>query len=178
MRYERDRSAIGWTGAHLIGKDSQRAPLGTYLTFGVTAVLFWILNHGGKVGKDLALGNPVEALQTVSQNPSLDKTLPLADGRALKPVEIQLVYLDECHEFAKNHDLPDWAPGVLERWRSTSRGWPTTRSTWPDNSTPTPSSGFTTASSIAPRLLGPTCEPACSYCGAFAPTLLRCWCKR
>ncbi len=119
VRYERDRSAIGWTRAHLIGKDSQCAPLGTYLTFGVTALLFWILNHGGKVGKGLALGNSVEALQTVSQNPSLDKTLPLADGRALKPIEIQLVYLDECHEFAKNHELPDWAPGVLERWQST-----------------------------------------------------------
>ena len=119
VRYERDCSSMGWTRAHLIGKDSQRAPLGTYLTFGVTALLFWILNHGGKVGTGLALGNPVEALRTVSQNPNLDKTLQLADGRTMTPIEIQLVYLDECHGFAKDHELPDWAPGVLERWQST-----------------------------------------------------------
>jgi hypothetical protein len=119
VRYERDRSSMGWTRAHLIGKDSQRAPLGTYLTFGVTALLFWILNHGGKVGKDLALRDPVEALRIVSQNPSLDKTLQLADGRTMTPIEIQLIYLDECNLFAKNHELPDWGRGVLERWQPT-----------------------------------------------------------
>lgn len=119
IRYERDRSSMGWKRAHLIGKDSQRAPLGSFLTFGTTALLFWILNHGGQVGKGLALSNAVEALQAVSQNPSLDKTLQLADGRTMTPIEIQLVYREECNEFAKTHELPDWGAEVLERWQST-----------------------------------------------------------
>ena len=119
VRYERDQSSMGWTRAHLIGKDSQRAPLGTYLTFGVTALLFWILNQGGKVGSGLALHNPVESLQTVSQNPSLDEKLQLLDGRTLTPIEIQLAYLDECDVFAQAHELPDWGPDLLQRWRTT-----------------------------------------------------------
>jgi hypothetical protein len=119
VRYERDHSPMGWTRAHLIGKDSQRAPLGTYLSFGVTALLFWVLNHDGQLGAGLALRDPLETLWSISRNPSLDKTVRLADGRMMTPVEIQLVYLEECQTFARNHELPDWAGEVLQRWQAT-----------------------------------------------------------
>ena len=56
VRKTTDSSSSGWTRCHLIAKDSQRAPLGIYLTFGTTGLLFWILNHGGKVGRGLRTG--------------------------------------------------------------------------------------------------------------------------
>ena len=40
-----------WTRAHLIAKDSQRAPFGIYLTFGTTGLLFQMINDGRKVGR-------------------------------------------------------------------------------------------------------------------------------
>ncbi len=119
VRYERDQSSTGWTRAHLIGKDSQRAPLGTYLTFGTTGLIFWVLNNGGRVGMGMKLRDPVESLRTVSQDPSLEKPLQLADGRSMTPVEIQRNYLDDCRAFGQHNELPDWAPALLEQWQQT-----------------------------------------------------------
>ena len=66
-----DTSRDGWTRAHLIVKDSQRTAFGNYLTYGITGLLFWILNHGGSVGTGLQLENPVRALRKVSRDPWL-----------------------------------------------------------------------------------------------------------
>ncbi len=119
VRYRRDQSSAGWIRAHLIGKDSQRAPLGTYLTFGTTGALFWVLNHGGAVGRGLALRDPVEALRIVSQHPNLDVALSLADGRTMTPIEIQAAYLNQCRDFAASHDPPEWVSPVLACWQQT-----------------------------------------------------------
>ena len=53
----------GWIRAHLISKDSQRAPLGIYLTHGVTGLLIEMLNRGVAVGQGLALVDPVATLR-------------------------------------------------------------------------------------------------------------------
>ena len=53
MRKETD-GADGWTRIHLIGKDSQRAPFGIYLTFAVTGLLIEMINRGLPVGKRLS----------------------------------------------------------------------------------------------------------------------------
>ena len=112
-----DRSENGWTRVHLIGKDSQRAPLGIYLTFGVTGLLFWILNHGGRVGHGLALAEPVAALRQVSLDPSTKVMLRLADGRQMNAAEMQEAYLAEAETYSQRHELPPWAPTLLSHWR-------------------------------------------------------------
>ena len=60
-----------WTRIHLIGKDSQRAPLGIYLTHGVTGLLFLLLNEGKSLGAGLDVEDPVQALRAVSSDPWL-----------------------------------------------------------------------------------------------------------
>lgn len=119
VRKQSDRSGDGWTRAHLIGKDSQRAPLGTYLTFGTTGLLFYMLNQGYTPRGNLQLANPVAAVRSVSLDPYLKKPLPLADGRQLTPLEIQHAYLADCEAFAASHPLPEWGRELLVNWRAT-----------------------------------------------------------
>jgi hypothetical protein len=111
--------AAGWTRVHLIGKDSQRAPFGIYLTFGVTGLLFVLLNAGRKVGKGLLLKDPLAALRTISCDPWLRAQVPLEDGRQLTALDIQEAYLADCEREVPRTDCPAWADDVLHHWRET-----------------------------------------------------------
>jgi hypothetical protein len=120
QRGARDGSARkGWARAHLLGKDSQRAPFGTYLTFGTTGLLFLLVNAGRRVGKGLQLADPVRALGVLSRDPRLRARVPLADGRSLTALEIQESYLAECEAGLPGGDFPPWAQEVLGHWRQT-----------------------------------------------------------
>ena len=69
VRKSSDVSPAGWVRAHLICKDSQRAPFGSYLTFGTTGLLFHLLNTGRGVGHRLAPKDPIGAVRAISQDP-------------------------------------------------------------------------------------------------------------
>jgi Pup-ligase protein len=119
IRKAADAARQGWTRVHLICKDSHRAPLGIYLTFGTTGLLFLLINAGLKVGKGLQLADPVAAVQAVSLDPWLRVRVPLLDGRKLTALEIQECYLAECDRAVQGGDYPDWAGDVLRHWRET-----------------------------------------------------------
>jgi hypothetical protein len=108
-----------WTRIHLIGKDSQRAPLGIYLTHAVTGLLIEMLNRGRTVGKRLQLVDPVRSLRTFSLDPWARSKAQLSDGRRLSAVEIQSVYLEECEQALQAGVLPDWAAETIALWRET-----------------------------------------------------------
>ena len=112
-------AAEGWTRAHLISKDSQRAPLGIYLTHGTTALLFLLLNEGRRVGVGLELENPIVALRAISCDPWLRKRVRLADGRSLTALEIQQLYHEDCAREVQRGDLPPWAGAVVRHWGET-----------------------------------------------------------
>jgi Pup-ligase protein len=112
-------AAAGWTRAHMVGKDSQRAPFGIYLTFATTGLLFALLNEGVPVGAGLALKDPVQALQDLARDPWLKVRVPLADGRHLSALEIQECYLQECERALAAGGWPAWAPEALGHWRAT-----------------------------------------------------------
>jgi proteasome accessory factor A len=109
----------GWMRVHLIGKDSQRAPLGIYLTYGVTGLLIEMLNRGLRVGRGLELAAPVAALRAFSLDPWGKATVGLADGRHLTAAQIQALYLEECERAVQSGGMPEWAPEVLGHWRQT-----------------------------------------------------------
>lgn len=119
IRKANDSSAAGWVRAHLVGKDSQRRPFGVYLTFGVTGLLFHLVNHGRKVGKGLKLRDPLEAVRAISRDPWQQARVELVDGRFLTALEIQQCYLAECEKALPRGDWPDWAPDVVRHWRET-----------------------------------------------------------
>src|SRR5262249_52943692 len=68
-----------WTRIHLIGKDSQRAPFGIYLTHAVTGLLIEMINRGLRVGDGLALSDPLAALRAFSFDPWGKARARLAD---------------------------------------------------------------------------------------------------
>jgi proteasome accessory factor A len=119
IRKDTDHSGDGWIRVHLIGKDSQRAPFGAYLTYATTGLLIEMLNRGLRVGAGLALADPVTALHTLSRDPWLRTRVALADGRKLTALEIQASYLEECEKALQHGGLPDWAGEAIGYWRAT-----------------------------------------------------------
>jgi hypothetical protein len=106
-----------WMRIHLIGKDSQRAPFGTYLTYATTGLLIEMINRGLEVGKGLALATPVESLRAISLDPWGRRTIELLDGRKMKAVEVQALYLEECEKALQAGHLPEWAREAIRHWR-------------------------------------------------------------
>jgi hypothetical protein len=119
VRKASDYSANGWIRVHLIGKDSQRAPFGIYLTFAATGLLFQLVNRRQRVGKGLDLVDPIAALRAISRDPWLRVKVPLVDGRRYTALEIQECYLAECERAVQGGGLPEWAPEVVRHWRET-----------------------------------------------------------
>jgi proteasome accessory factor A len=119
IRKATDCSPSGWVRIHLICKDSHRAPLGIYLTFGTTGLLFQLINQKKKVGKGLELADPLAALRAIALDPWLRVRVPLVDGRQLTAIEIQEAYLAECDREVQKGEAPEWAGEVLRHWRET-----------------------------------------------------------
>jgi proteasome accessory factor A len=119
IRKSSDFGREGWTRVHLVCKDAQRSPFGVYLTYATTGLLIEMINRGRTVGRNLALADPVGAVKRFSLDPWLQATAPLADGRSLTALEIQLCYLEECERAVQAGGLPDWAPAAVRHWRET-----------------------------------------------------------
>jgi hypothetical protein len=123
VRKPSDFSSEGWVRAHLICKDSQRAPFGIYLTAGTTCLLFHLLNTGRGVGQKLAPKDPIAAVRAISLDPWLKAAITLEDGRKLTALEIQCEYLDACERAGQAGALPDWAGALMRHWRETLEAW-------------------------------------------------------
>ncbi len=114
-----DVSQEGWTRTNLISKDSQRCSFGMYLTFGVTGLLFMIMNEGNVIGQEVQLKNPVTAMRTFSLDPWLRAQVPLANGKQATAIEIQRAYLREATLHLERGSYPSWTEEVLRHWSTT-----------------------------------------------------------
>ena len=61
-----DVSNQGWIRTNLIAKDSQRCSFGMYLSYGVTGLLFMIMNEGHVIGESVQLEDSVAAMRAFS----------------------------------------------------------------------------------------------------------------
>jgi hypothetical protein len=67
--------------------------------------------------RELALEEPVEALQAISHDPSLTHKVRLRDGRQLTGLEIQRLYLEQAQAFVEAQGESDeQTDDVLRRW--------------------------------------------------------------
>jgi hypothetical protein len=114
-----DVSEAGWTRTNLISKDSQRCSFGMYLTYGITGLLFMIMNEGHEIGRSVQLKDPLAAMRAFSLDPWLRAKVLLADGRRASAVEIQRTYLRDAQQHVAGGDYPDWAREVVEYWSAT-----------------------------------------------------------
>jgi proteasome accessory factor A len=101
---------------HVIIGDANLAELSTYLKVGTTALVLAMI-EAKALPADLALEEPVEALQAVSHDPSLTHLLRLRDGRQMTAIDVQRVYLDAAGRFVDAQgDADPQTRDVLARW--------------------------------------------------------------
>lgn len=114
-----DVSELGWKRTNLISKDSQRCSFGMYLTYGVTSLLFKVINEGHQLGSTVQLENPVAAMRAFSLDPWLQTTVQLSSGKQATAIDIQRAYLHEVQPFIEGGDYPEWAYEVHQHWAAT-----------------------------------------------------------
>jgi Pup amidohydrolase len=102
---------------HVIVGDANMSEISTFLKLGTTALVLKMIEDD--VLPDLSLDNPVSALHTISWDPSLKTTVPMADGRQVTAVELQWEYLDHAKKYAKEHDPTPGNLDVLQKWEAT-----------------------------------------------------------
>lgn len=73
---------------HVIVGDANLCEVATFLKVGATAFILAMIEDAF-ITKDLTLAHPVAAIRRVSQDPSLEQTVELADGSTATALEIQ-----------------------------------------------------------------------------------------
>jgi proteasome accessory factor PafA2 len=105
---------------HVIVGDASMCEVATFLKVGTTAVVLKMIED--EFLPDLSLDGPVQALHEVSWDPTLRRTVRLADGRSVTAIELQWEFLDHAKKWVKeNEDVPANAD-VLQRWESVLTG--------------------------------------------------------
>ena len=108
---------------HVIIGDANLSEISTLLKVGTTALVLDMIEKGRSF-EDLRLAEPVKSVSRISHDPTLQRTVPLADGRHLTAVQIQQEYLARAVEHMEQTVSPrreEWDPDtreVVEEWES------------------------------------------------------------
>ena len=96
---------------HVIIGDANCAEFATALRVGATALLLDLVEE--RAAPRLRLQDPVRALRTVSRDLKLAQPLPLADGTALRAIDVQRRYWEAAQRYRARDAETDW---VLDQW--------------------------------------------------------------
>ena len=100
---------------HVIIGDANLSHTSSLLKFGTTSLVLGLIEAGA--APDVALADPVTALQAISHDPGLTATVPLRDGRELTGVQLQRLYLEAARTHEQAGGVPDPETiEVLELW--------------------------------------------------------------
>ena len=106
---------------HVIVGDANMSEIATYLKVGTTSIILSMIEDEA-LGDDWLLGNPVPAIRQVSHDPSLRKTLLLADGSRATALEVQWGLFERAKKYEQSHGLTsvgdDVGSDVLARWEA------------------------------------------------------------
>ncbi|SIR89300.1 depupylase/deamidase Dop [Williamsia sterculiae] len=101
---------------HVILGDANLAETATYLKVGTTSLVLDLVESGVDLS-DLELARPVQAVHTISHDPTLTATVALVDGREMTGLALQRIYHERCarHQEQSGADDPR-AQHVLDTW--------------------------------------------------------------
>jgi Pup amidohydrolase len=105
---------------HVIVGDASMCEVATFLKVGTTAVVLKMIED--EFLPDLSLDGPVQALHEVSWDPTLRRTVRLADGRSVTAIELQWEFLDHAKKWVKENEGVPANADVLQRWESVLTG--------------------------------------------------------
>ena len=106
---------------HVIFYDQNLCHTASFLKVGVMQIILAMI-EAGHVCAGLVLEDPVEAVWQWSHDPSLERCVPLASGRKITAVELQLLFCEEARHFVDaggcDGIVPE-APLILKLWSET-----------------------------------------------------------
>jgi len=119
-------SALGTRGdryarLHVIFFDTNLAPVATFLKCGVMQLILTLI-EAQRLGESLVLDDPLAALHCWSKDPDLTVRMPLASGRRVSAVELQMLFLEQASAFEREGGFEGLVPGsarILELWADT-----------------------------------------------------------
>lgn len=96
--------------------DANRCQAAEYLKLGTT-LLILDMADAGALRDAPRLADPIAALRTLTEDPTLRATVPLRDGRALTGLALQREYLDRARRYIAAHPAPPLeAHQILRLW--------------------------------------------------------------
>jgi proteasome accessory factor A len=103
---------------HVIVGDANLSEVATYLKVGTTSMVLAMIEDDW-LAEPPALADPVDALHRVSHDPSLRTTVELADGRAMRALDIQRYYHEQALAYLADRvggDVDPMTADVMARW--------------------------------------------------------------
>ncbi len=104
---------------HVIIGDANLAEIATYLKVGTTAIVLSMIESGWPM-PDVELAAPVSAVHQISHDPSLQLTVPLADGRHYTGLDVQRAYAESAAAYIEEtygDDADEQTRDIIDRWR-------------------------------------------------------------
>lgn len=103
---------------HVILGDANMSEVATFLKVGATAIVLRMIEDDA-VTEDFALDNPVQALRTISHDPTCRLTVRRKDGRSVRALDVQWGYLEMAQKYFVRHEPDPWTAEIMERWERT-----------------------------------------------------------
>ena len=102
---------------HVIVGDSNMSEYAGFLKVGTCGLLLRMLEEPSVVFRDMTLENPIRAIREISNDLTCRRTVRLASGREVSPLDIQREFLDRAVRFAERRDMSPEEDQVLAMWR-------------------------------------------------------------
>ena len=110
---------------HVINGDANMAELATFLKVGVTAIVLGMVESDA-ISRQWIFADPVRAMQEVSLDLSLAKTLPLESGERVRARDVQDALWEDAKRFIDKEGTDavggEVAHLVMDRWRQVLDG--------------------------------------------------------
>ncbi len=110
---------------HVIVGDANMSEAATLLKVGATAIVLAMIEDD-VLGDDLMIANPVSAIRQISHDPTLARTVLLANGRRATAMEVQWQLLERAQKYERSHGLDpvgtDVGRTVLVLWEELLSG--------------------------------------------------------
>lgn len=106
---------------HIILGDANMSEVCTELKLGSLSLLLSMIEDGF-MPEPPQLAAPVASLRAISHDLTCRRTVELADGRAVTPIELQWHYLELAAKYVDDGDGPAWGPEVVALWERVLAG--------------------------------------------------------
>ena len=107
---------------HVIAGDANMSEVATYLKVGTTAIVFAMV-EAGAITRPFVFADPVRAMQEISYDLTLKKTVPLENGARVRPIEVQQSLYEDAQRYIDQHGTEyiggPVALDVMDRWAAT-----------------------------------------------------------